>query len=69
VGSADLSPYLQPVLAADTVRYVGEPLAVVVGEDPYACEDAAELVDIDIADLPVVLDARTADSPREPPPS
>ena len=38
------------MLARDTVRYVGEPLAVVVGEDPYACEDAAELVEIDIAD-------------------
>jgi carbon-monoxide dehydrogenase large subunit/6-hydroxypseudooxynicotine dehydrogenase subunit gamma len=57
VRSADLSPYLQPVLAADMVRYVGEPLAVVVGDDPYACEDAAELVDIDIADLPAVIDA------------
>jgi carbon-monoxide dehydrogenase large subunit len=62
VGSADLSPYLQPVLAAETVRYVGEPLAVVVGDDPYACEDAAELVDIDIADLPAVIDAVSADA-------
>jgi carbon-monoxide dehydrogenase large subunit len=60
VGSADLSPYLQPVLAADMVRYVGEPLAVVVGDDPYACEDAAELVDIDIADLPAVIEAVSA---------
>jgi aerobic carbon-monoxide dehydrogenase large subunit len=59
----DLSGYLQPVLAATTVRYVGEPLAVVVGEDPYACEDAAELVEIDIAERTVVLDARTADAP------
>jgi len=62
VGSADLSPYLQPVLAADMVRYVGEPLAVVVGDDPYACEDAAELVDIDVADLPAVIDAAGADA-------
>ncbi len=62
VGSADLSPYLQPVLAADTVRYVGEPLAVVVGDDPYACEDAAELVVIDIAELPAVIDAVSADA-------
>ena len=64
VGSADLSPYLQPVLAADLVRYVGEPLAVVVGDDPYACEDAAELVDIDIADLPAVIDAVRADASK-----
>jgi carbon-monoxide dehydrogenase large subunit len=60
VGSHDLSAYLQPVLAAEQVRYVGEPLAVVVGADPYACEDAAELVDIDITELPAVTDARAA---------
>jgi carbon-monoxide dehydrogenase large subunit/6-hydroxypseudooxynicotine dehydrogenase subunit gamma len=54
----DLTDFLQPVLAADTVRYVGEPLAVVVGDDPYACEDAAELVEIEITDQPAVLDAR-----------
>ena len=56
----DLSAYLQPILAADTVRYVGEPLAVVVGDDPYACEDAAELVEIDIAEVSAVTDARAA---------
>ena len=60
VGRADLSAYLQPVLAAGVVRYVGEPLAVVVGEDPYACEDAAELVDVEINELPAVTDARAA---------
>jgi carbon-monoxide dehydrogenase large subunit/6-hydroxypseudooxynicotine dehydrogenase subunit gamma len=63
VAGIDLSAHLQPVLAARTVRYVGEPLAVVVGEDPYACEDAAEQVEIDIAERTAVLDARTADSP------
>jgi CO/xanthine dehydrogenase Mo-binding subunit len=63
VPGPDLSDYLQPVLAATTVRYVGEPLAVVVGEDPYACEDAAELVEIDISERPVVLDARTSSAP------
>jgi len=57
IAGTDLSRFLQPVLAADTVRYVGEPLAVVVGDDPYACEDAAELVGIDITDQPPVLDA------------
>ena len=62
IAGTDLSGFLQPVLARDTVRYVGEPLAVVVGEDPYACEDAAELVGIEIEDRPAVLDAR-----QEPP--
>jgi aerobic carbon-monoxide dehydrogenase large subunit len=63
VPGPDLSGYLQPVLAGTTVRYVGEPLAVVVGEDPYVCEDAAELVEIDIAERTAVLDARSADAP------
>ena len=36
---------------------------MVVGDDPYACEDAAELVEIDIAERSVVLDARNADNP------
>jgi carbon-monoxide dehydrogenase large subunit/6-hydroxypseudooxynicotine dehydrogenase subunit gamma len=61
VKGADLSEYLQPVLARTTVRYVGEPLAVVVADDPYLAEDAAELVEIDIAEVPPVLDARTAE--------
>src|SRR6516164_10135948 len=55
-----LTDYLQPVLAAGVVRYVGEPLAVVVAEDPYAAEDAAELVDVDIDPLPAVLTATAA---------
>jgi aerobic carbon-monoxide dehydrogenase large subunit len=59
VPGTDLGGHLQPVLASSTVRYVGEPLAVVVGEDPYGCEDAAELIEIDIAEAPAVLDART----------
>jgi aerobic carbon-monoxide dehydrogenase large subunit len=56
IAGTDLSRFLQPVLARDTVRYVGEPLAVVAGEDPYACEDAAELVGIDITEAPAVLE-------------
>lgn len=63
IAGTDLSGFLQPVLARDTVRYVGEPLAVVVGDDPYACEDAAELVGIEIEGRPAVLDARQ-DPPR-----
>jgi len=50
----------QPLLAIDTVRYVGEPLAVVVTEDRYQGEDAAELVDVDYDALPPVVDATAA---------
>ena len=53
--SAEANQLLQPPLARGTVRYVGEPLAVVVAEDPYLAEDAAELVDVDIDDLDQVV--------------
>ena len=66
VQGIDLGGYLQPVLAADVVRYVGEPLAVVVAADPYAAEDAAELVEIDIDEAPAVLDAAEAARPGSP---
>src|ERR1700751_5883463 len=39
-----LEPYRQPVLATDKVRYVGDPVAAVFADDPYAAEDAADLV-------------------------
>ncbi len=44
------------LLAIDTVRFVGEPVAVVVTEDPYQGEDALELVDVDYDPLPAVVD-------------
>ncbi|MPZ87134.1 MAG: molybdopterin-dependent oxidoreductase [Nitriliruptorales bacterium] len=43
-----LEPFLQPILATERVRYVGEPIAVVVATDPYRAEDAAELVVADV---------------------
>lgn len=63
VQGLDLSPFLQPVLAGEAVRYVGEPVAVVLAEDAYAAEDAAELVVVDVEDLPAVLDADAALAP------
>ena len=51
-----LDPYRQPVLAKDRVRYVGEPIAVVIADDPYLAEDAAELVWAEIEDLQPQLD-------------
>jgi carbon-monoxide dehydrogenase large subunit/6-hydroxypseudooxynicotine dehydrogenase subunit gamma len=52
-----LEPYRQPVLASGTVRYVGEPVAAVFATDPYVAEDAADLVAIEVAGLPPLLDA------------
>ena len=51
---------VQPMLAIDTVRFVGEPVAVVVTEHPYQGEDAIELVDIDYEILPAVVDMTDA---------
>jgi aerobic carbon-monoxide dehydrogenase large subunit len=50
----------QPLLATDTVRYVGEPVAVVVTDDRYTGEDTAELVEVDYDPLPVVVDPKRA---------
>src|SRR3954471_5917548 len=49
--------YLQPALAQQRVRYVGEPVAVVVADNRYLAEDAAEALEIDYEALPVVLGA------------
>jgi carbon-monoxide dehydrogenase large subunit len=53
----ELDPYRQYALARDRVRYVGEPVAAVFAEDAYLSEDAAELVSLDIEELPPVTDA------------
>jgi len=55
--SDELKPYRQPVLARGRVRYVGDPIAAVFAEDPYLAEDAADLVAVEVEELPVVLDA------------
>jgi carbon-monoxide dehydrogenase large subunit/6-hydroxypseudooxynicotine dehydrogenase subunit gamma len=62
----DMMPFLQPVLAREIVRYVGEPVAVVVAASREAAEDAAARMLIDWKLLPVVANATAAlrsDSP------
>ncbi len=46
---------IQRLLATDKVRFVGEPVAVVVTEHPYQGEDALEQVSVDYDPLPAVL--------------
>ena len=46
---------VQPLIATDVVRFVGEPVAVVVTEEAYQGEDAIELVDVDYEFLPAVV--------------
>ena len=48
--------YLQPPLAGDRVRYVGEPVAVVVATDRAAAADARELVEVEYGPLPARVD-------------
>ena len=38
--------YLQPAIARDVVRFVGEPVALVVADDPYIARDALERIDV-----------------------
>jgi aerobic carbon-monoxide dehydrogenase large subunit len=45
----------EPLLAADRVRFAGEPVAVVITDDRYQGEDAAELVSVDYDPLPAVV--------------
>ncbi|OJY37475.1 xanthine dehydrogenase family protein molybdopterin-binding subunit [Pseudonocardia sp. 73-21] len=47
-------------LAADKVRFVGEPVVAVLTEEAYQGQDAADLVEIDYDPLPAVIDLRAA---------
>jgi carbon-monoxide dehydrogenase large subunit len=50
----------RPLLAGETVRYVGEPVVMLVTETPYQAEDVAELIEVDYDPLAPVVDPRTA---------
>jgi len=50
----------QPLLAHDKVRHVGEAVAIIVAESRYQAEDAAELVTLDLDELPAVVDPEAA---------
>ena len=52
--------YEQPVIAHQKVRYVGEPLAVVVADSAALAEDALEAIAVDIEPLRAVADRTTA---------
>jgi aerobic carbon-monoxide dehydrogenase large subunit len=48
------------LLATDKVRFVGDPVAIVVADSRYLAEDGCELVEVDYADLPPVATAAAA---------
>ena len=56
----------EPLLAVDRVRYVGEPVAIVITNDSYQGEDAAELVSVDYEPLPAVVGIGDRAGDRDP---
>ena len=59
-GTPNTRPYVQAVLASHVVRYVGEPVAVVVADDPYRLSDAMDGVAVDYDPLPPVMTPEAA---------
>src|SRR6266849_4892536 len=57
----------RPALVVDRVRYVGDPVALIVAESVAAAKDAAELVEVDYAPLPAVTSTAAAGEPGSPP--
>src|SRR4029450_9335831 len=63
------TPLLQTnraALATDKVRFVGDPIAVVVAETLAQARDAGEAIEIDIEPLPAVTNAADAPKPGAP---
>ncbi|MBN8964566.1 MAG: xanthine dehydrogenase family protein molybdopterin-binding subunit, partial [Rhizobiales bacterium] len=60
VGGSSVRNPFRPALAHGRVRFVGEPVALVVAETHHVAQDAAELIAIDYEDLPVVVEAEEA---------
>jgi len=63
---SEFVPTAMPVLARDKVRYVGEPIAVVVARDAYAAEDGLEAAKVSYATLPPVTSEEAALAPGAP---
>ena len=58
--------YLQPAIARGVVRYVGEPVALVVADSRYVAADALELIAVEYAPLPACVTAAAALAPQAP---
>jgi carbon-monoxide dehydrogenase large subunit len=57
-----LEPFHQPMLADGKVRYVGEPIAVILADTPSLAEDALDHIDIDIETLPAITSREQAEA-------
>lgn len=62
----DTKPAHQPVLARDIVRYVGEPIAIVVAESRHDAEDLLERIAVEYDELEPVMDPERAMEPDAP---
>jgi len=62
----EFTPTRMPILAGETVRFVGEPVAVVIADDPYRAEDAIELVEVDWDPRPAVTSIEQAEAATAP---
>lgn len=60
IPNSDLKTVAHPPLAKDTVRYVGDGVAMVIAENRYQAQDAAELVQVDYEPLPAVVNPEEA---------
>src|SRR5262249_58988866 len=56
----------EPLLAHDKARHVGEALAIIVAETRDQAEDAAEMVTLDLEELPAVVGPGAALAPGGP---
>ena len=56
----DIKMPVYPALATDKVRYVGQPVAVVIAESRYVAQDALDCVNVDYEILDAVVDAKEA---------
>lgn len=63
---SEFVPTAMPVLARDRVRYVGEPIAIVLAEDPYAVEDGLEAAKVTYEVAAPVLSDEQALAPGAP---
>ena len=66
VPNANLRVAAYPCIATDTVRYVGDIVAVVVADTPYQAHDAIELIDVEYEPLSAVTDPTRATAPDAP---
>src|SRR4029450_10509195 len=66
VPSVVKAPIAYYPIAIEKVRYVGEPVAVVVADTRYIAEDACDLIDVEYEALPAVPDLRSAMAPDAP---